>query len=251
MRRPARPFTVEIKSSRRSSQKSAPALTGLPRIAPPPANLWSGEVQDTARERSSASLAAFEEANRLFAKLAAPTPASVPAQRSDALSSEAADGQDDRRELMAEAAPLSPSDGQDAGRPGSILPDLSRTAPASEARPQVPEQRTASRKPHRAERKRITPPQPSLEVEEQIASEPVVTPQSEPVLDETGLSDQPAIVAVQPPTAPAATRNERSAKPHRFGRALDQSWVYRAALRKAKRRGEPLPVRAAPRRKRA
>ena len=84
-----------------------------------------------------------------------------------------------------------------------------------------------------------------------MASDPVVTRQSEPVVDEPGPSDQPEVVAVQPPTTPAATPNERSAKPHRFGRALDQSWVYRAALRKAKRRGERLPLRAAPRRKRA
>src|SRR3954451_16430845 len=125
MRRPARPFTVEIRSNRKPFQKAAPTLIDLPRTAPPPANLWSGEVRDTARERGSASLAAFEEANRVFAKLDAPTPASVPAQRSDALTSKAAGGQHDRRELTAEAAPLSPSDGQSARRPGSILPDLS------------------------------------------------------------------------------------------------------------------------------
>src|SRR3954449_5373976 len=145
MRRPARPFTVEIKSSRRSSQKSASALTVLPRTAPSPPILWSGEVQDSLRERNRASLAAFEEANRLFAKLTAPTPASVPAQRSDALSSEAADGQDDRRELMAKAAPLSPSDGQDAGRPGSLLPDLRGTALELGAPPQDTDQRSAPR----------------------------------------------------------------------------------------------------------
>src|SRR6185295_6073873 len=95
----------------------------------------------------------------------------------------------------------------------------------------------------------ITTSPPSGEVEEQIASEPVVTQPSEPVLDETGPSAQSEVVAVQPPTAPAATPNERSATPRRFGRALDQSWVYRAACRKAKRRGEPPPVRTAPRRK--
>jgi len=69
------------------------------------------------------------------------------------------------------------------------------------------------------------------------------------VLDEIGPSDQPEVVAVQQPTAPAATPNERSATLRRRARALDQSWVYRAACRKAKRRGEPLPVQAAPRRK--
>src|SRR3954447_21100458 len=151
MRRPARPFTVEIKSSRRSSQKSASALTGLPRTAPSPPILWSGEVQDSLRERNRASLAAFEEANRLFAKLTAPTPVSVPAQRSDALSSEAADGQDDRRELMAEAAPLSPPDVLDSGRPGSLRPDLSVIALELGAPPQAsgPPSAPRNRRPRR------------------------------------------------------------------------------------------------------
>src|SRR4051812_46831348 len=73
MKRSARPFTVEIKSSRRSSQNTAPILTGMPRTAPPPLHLWSGDRQDqdSPRERSPASLAALEEADRLFAKLKA------------------------------------------------------------------------------------------------------------------------------------------------------------------------------------
>ena len=78
-----------------------------------------------------------------------------------------------------------------------------------------------------------------------MATDLVSTRQSEPVVDETGPSDQPEVVAVQHPTTPAATPNERSAKPRRFGRALDQSWVYRAACRRAKRRGEPLPLQTA------
>ena len=139
---------------------------------------------------------------------------------------------------------------QDAGRRGSILPDLSRTAPASEARPPVTEQRTASRKPRRAQQKRITPSQPSMEFEEQMASDLVSTRQSEPVVDETGPSNEPEVASVQQPATPAATPNERSATPRRFGRALDQSWVYRAACRKAQCRGEPPPGWVAPRRKR-
>src|SRR4051794_16006147 len=146
MRRPARPFTVEIKSSRRSSQRAAPALIDLPRTAPSPPILWSGEVQDTARERNPASLAAFQEANRLFAKLTAPAPASVAAQRSDALSSEAARGQDEQhgaKAIVASAEP--PPDGQDSGRPGSVLPDLSVTALELGAPPHDTDQGSAPR----------------------------------------------------------------------------------------------------------
>src|SRR4051794_28593950 len=85
MKRSARPFTVEIKSSRRSSQTAAPILAGLPRTARPPQHLWSGnrQDQDSFRERSPASLAALEEANRLFAKLkAGPVPVQSPDPRS-------------------------------------------------------------------------------------------------------------------------------------------------------------------------
>src|SRR4051794_8799771 len=72
MKRSARPFTVEIKSSRRSPQNAALVLTGMPRTAPPPQHLWSGDRQGqgSLRERSPASLSALDEANRLFAKLA-------------------------------------------------------------------------------------------------------------------------------------------------------------------------------------
>src|SRR3954451_21412602 len=84
MKRSARPFTVEIKSSRRPSQNTAPILTGLPRTAPPPQHLGSGnrQDQDSPRERSPAVQAALEEANRLFAKLkAGPVPAQSPDPR--------------------------------------------------------------------------------------------------------------------------------------------------------------------------
>ena len=242
MKRSARPFTVEIKSSRRSPQNAAPILTGMSRTAPPPQHLWSGDrqAQDSLGERTPASLAALGEADRLFAKLKA---GPVPAQSPDPRPSEGVSVQA-QQPAFDEPNGDPPGRVQEAGRRGSILPDL-RTAPASEAPPQVTEQRTVSRKPPRAQRKRITPPQPSVEFEEQMASDLVSTRQSEPVLDEPGPSDQPEVVAVQHPTAPAATPNERSAKPRRFGRALDQSWAYRAALRRAQRRGEPLPLQTA------
>jgi len=192
--------------------------------------------------------AARTEANRLFAKLKARP---VPVQSPDPRPPERVSVETDEPALTLDGPKADPPGRvQDTRRRGSILPDL-RTAPASEAPPQVTEQRTASRRPRSAQQKRITTSPPSGEVEEQMATDPVVTPPSEPVLDEPGPSDQPEVVAVQQPTAPAATANGGSATPRRFGRALDQSWVYRAACRKAKRRGEPLPARAAPRRKRA
>src|SRR4051794_24229633 len=63
----AKGITTNSKHSRCSRMD-----TKTPRIASASPDLWSGELQDRARERSPASLAALEEANRLFAKLAAP-----------------------------------------------------------------------------------------------------------------------------------------------------------------------------------
>src|SRR3982750_3596629 len=130
MRRPARPFTVEIKSSRTSSQNTAPILTCLPRTAPPPLHLWSGDrqSQDSLRERSPASLAALEEANRLFAKLKAEP---VPAQSPDPRPSERVSVQAQQPAFTVDEPKADPPGRvQDTGRRGSILPDLSRTAPA-------------------------------------------------------------------------------------------------------------------------
>src|SRR3954468_18963582 len=142
MKRSARPFTVEIKSSRKPLQKVAPALTGPPRTAPPPANLWSGERQDSTKDRSPAVLAALDEANRLFAKLKA---GPVPAQSPDPRPPERVSVETDAPALTPDGPKSDPPGrGQDTGRRGSILPDL-RTAFGTEAPPPVTEQRTVSR----------------------------------------------------------------------------------------------------------
>src|SRR4030095_13165816 len=110
----------------------APILTGMPRTAPPPQHLWSGDRQDqdSFRERSPASLAALEEANRLFAKLkAGPVLAQSPDPRPPA--GVAAQAQQPAP-TVDEPKADPPGRVQDTGRRGSILPDL-RTAPASEA----------------------------------------------------------------------------------------------------------------------
>src|SRR4051794_14614064 len=93
MKRQTRPFTVEIKHSRRSPQNASPVLTGMARTAPSPLRLWPGDRsgQDSVRERDPASLTALDEANRLFGKLLSPARAPVLGQSSDPpLSSERA-----------------------------------------------------------------------------------------------------------------------------------------------------------------
>jgi hypothetical protein len=252
MKRQARPFTVEIKSSRKPVQKLAPVLTGMARTTPSSLKLWPGDRpgQDSIRERGPASLTALDEANRLFGKLLSPARAPVLGQSSDPLSSERALVQIEQPAFKVDDAKADPPGRvQEAERRGSILPDLRRAALESGAPPQITEQRSASPKPHRPGRKKITTSLPRVEVEEQVASDHVSAPQSEPVVGGTGLPHQAEGVAVQQPAAPVTILDVSSAQPRRSGRALDQSWVFRVACRKAKRRGEPLPLRAAQRRK--
>ena len=124
MKRSARPFTVEIKPSRRSPQNAAPILNSMSRTAPPPLHLWSSDRQgqDNLRERSPASLAALDEANRLFAKLkAGPVSAQSPDPRPP--------------ERVAVQAQQPAFDEPKADPPGRVQ-DTGRRGGASPARPQ-------------------------------------------------------------------------------------------------------------------
>src|SRR3954463_1328973 len=63
MRRPTRPFTVEIKSSRRSAniRTPAPALVDPPRAEPLPRDLLLGDPWTTVQDRRPAQEAALTE----------------------------------------------------------------------------------------------------------------------------------------------------------------------------------------------
>src|SRR5215210_1439770 len=132
MKRQTRPFTVEIKHSRRSPQNAGPVLTGMARTAPSPLRLWPGDRpdQDSIRERDPASLTALDEANRLFGKLLSPARAPVLGQSSDRLSSERASVQIEQPAFKSDASKAHPPGRvQEAEWRGSILPDLRRAAP--------------------------------------------------------------------------------------------------------------------------
>jgi hypothetical protein len=249
MKRQTRPFAVEIKSSRRPAQKAAPVLTETPQVASAPPDLWSDSVSEVGRDRTPASLAAREEANRVFAKLTSPAP--ILPQRSDPLRAVTAAGPGEPFCSTADEPKAEPpSAGHRAGRRGSVLPDL-RTQTSSEnaARPQDADQRSAPRNRHRPQQKKTSVAQPGGLLQEPASSDHVSTPQIKPAVDAMSLSDHPENGSGPQPAAPAVSSTVRSAKPRRSVRALDQSWAYRAACRKAARRGKPLPSRAAQRRK--
>src|SRR5215217_7815504 len=87
MRPQTRPFTVEIKNSRRpiSARSAASALADRPRTEPLSQNLHLGDTRVSVQDRSPAQEAAFSEAHQVFSRLTHPAPA--PAQSSGLLRS--------------------------------------------------------------------------------------------------------------------------------------------------------------------
>ena len=244
MRRQTRPFTVEIKSSRTSPRLSDAgfAVSRTPRAAPPVRDLWSGVQQDGAAEKGAKFLEALSEADRVFGKLASPKP--VPHPSPDSSRTETSE---------------TPKEAQGAGRRGVVLPDLRAQLAPEPAQPapeppspdmdQRSDRRSGSSKPRRPRRSKSADVQPEAAPEARPVADHAIPRPSERVMAETGASDRPA-VAVRRPATPTVSPRASAAKPHRSLRALDQSWAYRTACRKAKRRGEPPPARNGVRRKR-
>src|SRR5215204_7184715 len=85
MRPQTRPFTVEIRNSRRPmrARSAASTLAARPRAEHVSQNLHLEDTRVSVQDRSPAQEAAFSEAHRLFSKLTDPAPA--PAQGSGPL----------------------------------------------------------------------------------------------------------------------------------------------------------------------
>src|SRR3954465_15206062 len=81
MRRPQRPFTVEIKSSRRpaSIRTPAPALVDPPRAEPLFQDLLLRDMRKVGQDRRPAQEAALSEAHQVFRTLGVSTPGPVQA----------------------------------------------------------------------------------------------------------------------------------------------------------------------------
>src|SRR5215218_1328947 len=76
MRPQTRPFTVEIKNSRRPmrARSAASTLADRPRTERLSQNLHLGDTRVSVQDRSPAQEAAFSEAHRLFSRLTDPAP---------------------------------------------------------------------------------------------------------------------------------------------------------------------------------
>src|SRR4051812_16143058 len=81
MRLQTRPFTVEIKSSRRSARirKPAPALVDPPRAEPLFQDVLLRETRKVGQDRRPAREAALNEADQVFRRLAVSAPSPVQA----------------------------------------------------------------------------------------------------------------------------------------------------------------------------
>src|SRR4051812_938701 len=249
MRRPTRPFTVEIKSSRSpvSIRKPVPPLVDRPRTEPLPRDLLLGDPWTTVQDRRPAQEAALSEAHSVFSRLAisAPGPAETSAPLRvgpRCLEHEAVGPEQPRRaERRAEA------------RPARIRPDLLTLARAGEPPSPEAEKRSA---PHRK------PQSPTMQ--ERVEPEPEKAPgldhvvlldaghqHSEPAgMEVPARSDPLEMAAAEQGAMPPSPSSEVMTSPEggsprqgRRSREVCPGWTYRAACRKAKRRGEPLPLR--------
>jgi hypothetical protein len=244
MRPQTRPFTVEIKNSRRPmrARSAASTLADRPRAERVSQNLHLEDTRVSVQDRSPAQETAFSEAHRLFSKLTDPAPA--PAQSSGTLK---VAPQGTEGEAVAPEQDRTAERGEEP-RQARILPDL-----LSPSLPDVPLS-------GRTEKPSSPRPKPrGLKTQERIGGQPEGSPgldyvglldagheQSEPVeMGRPALPDTPDMVAAEQGAIPHSTSPEGgSPRPGRRSREVYPGWAYRAACRKAERRGKPLPLRA-------
>jgi hypothetical protein len=248
MRRPPRPFTVEIRSSRRpaSIRTPAPALVDPPRAEPLFQDLLLRDTRKVGQDRRPAQEAALSEAHQVFSRLGLSTPGPVQAAGLHAVAQ-----QGPEVEGVAPEQPRAAGRGAEP-RQARVLPDLLSLSGAGAPFSPEAEKRSA---PH------------SPKVEERVEPEAA---EMSPGLNETARLDaghedgeHAEMEALTPsdtlertaaeqgamPTSPSpeviASSGLGSSRLGRHSREVCPGWMYRAACRKAKRRGEPRPQRIA------
>jgi hypothetical protein len=244
MRPQTRPFTVEIKNSRRPmrARSAASTLADRPRAEHVSQNLHLEDTRVSVQDRSPAQEAAFSEAHRLFRRLTDPAPAPAPSSGLLRFAPQGTEG-----EAVAPEQDRTAERGEEP-RQARILPDL-----LSPSLPDVPlSGRTEKRSS--ARRKAHGP-----KTQERIGGQPEGSPgldpgalldagheHSEPAeMGRPALSDAPDMVAAEQGAIPHSTSPEGgSPRPGRRSREVYPGWAYRAACRKAERRGKPLPQHA-------
>jgi hypothetical protein len=251
MRRPPRPFTVEIKSSRRpaSIRTPAPALVDPPRAEPLFQDLLLRDARKVGQDHRPAQEAALSEAHQVFGTLGVSTPGPVQAAGLHAVAQ-----QGPEVEGVAPEQPRAAGRGAEP-RQARILPDLLTLVRVGE--PPSPEAEKCS-----APRRKLQSPKVQGLVEPAAETSPGLDhvalldagqEHSEPAeMEAPALSDPLEMAAAAQGAMPPSPSSEvmtsaegGSPRPGRRSREVCPGWVYRAACRKAKRRGEPRPQRIA------
>jgi hypothetical protein len=244
MRRPPRPFTVEIKASRRPVRirTPAPALVDRSRSEPLFQEPLLRGNQEAGQDRRPAQETARSEAHQVFRQLASSAPGPVQTADRPTLAQDNLDVKAAAPEpLQSAAARLEP-------RPGRVLPDLLSLSRAGA--PLSPEAETHSA-PHRPTVQERVEPDAAVMLpglNEAAALEPGRN-HGEPAEMEVLVSSDPlertAVEQGDLPTSPSpeiTTSSELgSSGQDRPSREVCPGWMYRAACRKAKRRGKALP----------
>ena len=243
MRRPPRPFTVEIKSSRRpaSSRTPVPALVDRSRTEPLFQDLLLRGNQEAGQDRRPAQEAARSEAHQGFRRLASSVPGPVQTADRPTLAQDNLEGKAAAPEpLRSAAARLEP-------RQGRVLPDLLSLSPAGAPLSPEAEKHSAPHRPKVQERVEPDAAEMLPGLNEAAALE--AGNHGEPAEMEVLVSSDPlertAVEHGGLPTNPSpeiTTSSELgSSKQGRHSREVCPGWMYRAACRKAKRRGKALP----------
>jgi hypothetical protein len=246
MRLQTRPFTVEIKSSRRSARirKPAPALVDPPRAEPLFQDVLLRETRKVGQDRRPAREAALNEADQVFRRLAVSAPSPVQAV---GLLTVARPGP--KIEAVAPEQPQAAERGSEP-RQARILPDLLSLSRAG--KPLSPETEKRSDPQSAKVQERVEPEAAEMSPDlSQAARLDAGHEHGEPAEMEALTSPDPLerTAAEQGglPTSPSPevmTSSELgSSRQGRHSREVCPGWMYRAACRKAKRRGEPLPQR--------
>ena len=245
MRRPPRPFTVEIKSSRSSAsiRTPVPALVDRSRTEPLFQDLQLSDTRKVGQDRRPAQEAALSEAHQVFRTLGVSTPGPVQAAGLHAVAQQGL-----KVEVVAPEQPRAAGRGAEP-RQARILPDLLTLSRAGEPPSPEAEKRSA---PHRK------PQSPTMQERVEAEASPGLDhvalrdagqEHSEPAeMEAPALFDPLAMAAAAQGAMPPSPSSEGmtsaeggSPRPGRRSREVCPGWV--AACRKAKRRGEPLPLR--------
>jgi hypothetical protein len=248
MKPQARPFTVEIKRTKRPAH-SSPALSAA-FLRPSDRSLRERPTRDTPPDdtiRGAASKLALSEADRVFGQSVTPVPVAAPVLNGIDLPQNA-DPQPLARTDVAEATPTHDAEGNGSEEPrqGRILPDLLSAAREEERarEAQAAGGRRLPRSPRTPARPKTAQPE-ARQPDEPVRSRRLRKARAVESQGEA-IPPRPEVAAFVATVVPGVDQAPVSAKPSGVGRGNAGGRLRR----KVKREGEVMPLRAGERWKR-